>query len=283
MSGEDTWEVYAIQYAHRAERYRYETFITNAWTDPLHDTLQPISYYVWAIVNRERAFVVDTGFDTRELERRRRESGDRWQPRLLCSPAEGLAKIGVDAAKVRDVVVTHLHFDHAGTLDDFPSARFHLQELEMRYATGPHMAHSFFNGAYSVGHVTRMVEQVYQGRVRVPCRGRGARPPGSPCSPHRGAHPRDSSPVRGAHPARPGGARERRDPLLRQRRGGRAPIPSCTTWRRCSRGSGSCEGSRPLRTTSSPGHDPKVMERYPAASAAAGGGRRPGRRADCEP
>ena len=32
MSGEDTWEVYAIQYAHRAERYRYETFITNAWT-----------------------------------------------------------------------------------------------------------------------------------------------------------------------------------------------------------------------------------------------------------
>ena len=116
MSGDDTWEVYAIQYAHRPDRHRYETFITNAWTDPLHDTLQPISYYVWAIVNRERAFVVDTGFDASELERRRRESGDRWQPRLVCSPAEGLARIGVDAAKVRDVVVTHLHFDHAGTL-----------------------------------------------------------------------------------------------------------------------------------------------------------------------
>ena len=44
MSGDDTWEVYAIRYAHRADRHRYETFITNAWTDPLHDTLQPISY-----------------------------------------------------------------------------------------------------------------------------------------------------------------------------------------------------------------------------------------------
>ena len=165
MSESETYEVYAIRYAHRADRYRYETFITNAWTDPLHDTLQPISYYVWAIVGRERTFVVDTGFDARELESRRRESGDRWQPSLLCSPAEGLAQIGVDAATVRDVVVTHLHFDHAGTLEDFPSARFHLQEGEMQYATGPHMAHSFFNGAYSVGHVVRMVEHVYRGRV----------------------------------------------------------------------------------------------------------------------
>ena len=220
MSGDDTWEVYAIQYAHRADRHRYETFITNAWTDPLHDTLQPISYYVWAIVNRERAFVVDTGFGASELGRRRRESGDRWQPRLICSPAEGLARIGVDAAKVRDVVVTHLHFDHAGTLDEFPAARFHLQELEMRYATGPHMAHAFFNGAYSVGHVTRMVEHVYEGRVAFHS-GDAELAPGVTL--HLiGGHTLGIQSVRVRTRRGWGGARERREPLLRQRRGERA-------------------------------------------------------------
>ena len=269
MSGDDTWEVYAIQYAHRPDRYRYETFITNAWTDPLHDTLQPISYYVWAIVNRERAFVVDTGFDARELERRRRESGDRWQPRMLCSPAEGLAKIGVDAATVRDVVVTHLHFDHAGSLEDFPAARFHLQELEMRYATGPHMAHSFFNGAYSVGHVTRMVEHVYEGPGRLPRRGCGARARNHP-APHRGTHPRD--PVRpGPDPPWMGGARERREPLLRQRRGERAVSASSTTWRGCSPGSPSSVPSRPPWTTSSRDMIRRSWNATPRRSAAADG------------
>ena len=71
MPKEDVYEVYAIQYAYRADRKRYETFITNAWTDPLHDADQPISYYVWAIVNAERTIVVDTGFDADEAARRR--------------------------------------------------------------------------------------------------------------------------------------------------------------------------------------------------------------------
>lgn len=73
--------------------------------------------------------------------------------------------IGVDAARVADVVITHLHFDHAGTLDDFPQARFHLQEQEMQFATGPWMAHDFLGGAYSVDHVVAMVRNVYRGRV----------------------------------------------------------------------------------------------------------------------
>lgn len=165
MGTPDRYRVYAIQYAYREERKRYETFITNAWTDALHDTPQPISYYVWAIVNRERAVVVDTGFDAAEAARRREATGGQWRPQMRCTPAEGLARIGVDAAKVRDVVITHLHYDHAGCLGQFPAARFHLQELEMQFATGPCMAHAYFNGAYTVEHVVEMVRNVYQGRV----------------------------------------------------------------------------------------------------------------------
>ena len=61
--------------------------------------------------------------------------------------------------------MTHLHYDHAGTLYDFPEARFHLQELEMQYATGPHMAQRFFSGAYTVNHVVEVVRNVFEGRV----------------------------------------------------------------------------------------------------------------------
>ena len=137
MTQADTYEVYAVQYAHRAERKRYETVITNAWTDPLHDADQPISYYVWAILNAERTIIVDTGFDAKEAARRRSESGELWRPEFKCTPAEGLQMVGIDSATVADVIITHLHFDHAGSLDHFPKARFHLQEQAPRVRLFP--------------------------------------------------------------------------------------------------------------------------------------------------
>src|SRR5881394_2309955 len=96
------YEVYAIKYAHHARRAA-ENFIGG---DP-HDGPMPLDFFVWAVVGEDRAIVVDTGFDRKVAERRQRQ--------LLLSPAEGLQAIGVDAAKVEDVVVTHMHWDHAGS------------------------------------------------------------------------------------------------------------------------------------------------------------------------
>jgi glyoxylase-like metal-dependent hydrolase (beta-lactamase superfamily II) len=63
-------------------------------------------------------------------------------------------------------VVTHLHYDHIGNFELFPAATFHLQDLEMKYATGRHMAQPVFGGAYEVEDVVGMVRRVYAGRVR---------------------------------------------------------------------------------------------------------------------
>ena len=60
---------------------------------------------------------------------------------LLRTPAEGLAMVGVDPDRVSDVIITHIHYDHCGNLDFLPGATYHLQELEMSYATGRHMCH----------------------------------------------------------------------------------------------------------------------------------------------
>lgn len=46
------------------------------------------------------------------------------------TPAETLAKIGHRPEEVELVVLTHLHFDHAGNLAAFPNARFLVQRRE---------------------------------------------------------------------------------------------------------------------------------------------------------
>ena len=50
-------------------------------------------------------------------------------------------------------------------LGDYPKARFHLQEAEMVYATGPCMCHDAIKMPFTVDHVCQMVQHVYAGRV----------------------------------------------------------------------------------------------------------------------
>src|SRR3954465_4033093 len=118
----------------------------------------PLDYFVWLIRGAGREIVVDTGFSAAVAAKRGRDH-------LRC-PAGSLSLLGVDARAVKDVVVTHLHYDHVGNFDLFPAATLHLQELEMRYATGRYMCSECFRGAFDVEDVVGMVRRVYEGRVR---------------------------------------------------------------------------------------------------------------------
>jgi len=149
-----TYEVYAIKYATLAEKRRHENFIG---LDPHDDAPMPIDYFVWAIVGDGRTFVVDTGFDAVDAKLRGRT--------LLRTAAEGLKTLGIEAATASDVIVTHLHYDHIGGFEQFPAARYHLQEREMQFATGPHMCAPAMNHAFEAGHVAGMVHRVFEGRV----------------------------------------------------------------------------------------------------------------------
>lgn len=150
----DAWEVYAIRYAHHGDRRASENFIGG---DP-HDGPMPLDYYVWAIVGAERSFVVDTGFDEAMARRRKRQ--------LLRSPADGLKLIGLDPARVEDVIVTHMHYDHAGNHAMFPNAAYHVQDREMQYCTGRCMCHPAMRGAFEAEDVAAMVRKLFEGRVR---------------------------------------------------------------------------------------------------------------------
>jgi glyoxylase-like metal-dependent hydrolase (beta-lactamase superfamily II) len=148
------WEAFAIRYGSNPTRTRRESFLG---VDP-HDALpKPLDYFVWALRSDDRVVVVDTGFDHAEALRR-----GRVLDRL---PREGLAMLGIDAGTVEEVVITHLHHDHAGTLEDFPRARFHLQEAEMAYVTGRCMTWEVLRLPYTCEHVCQMVRGVFEGRV----------------------------------------------------------------------------------------------------------------------
>jgi len=147
------YEVYAIKYAQHARRAS-ENFIGG---DP-HDGPMPLDFFVWLIRGEGREIVVDTGFSAATAVRRQRDH-------LRC-PTEGLAFLKADAKSIKDVVITHLHYDHVGNFDLFPAATFHLQDLEMNYATGRHMAQPVFRGAFDVEDVVGMVRNTYAGRVK---------------------------------------------------------------------------------------------------------------------
>ena len=122
------WEVLALRYA-RHERRAQENFLLPV-PDP-HDAM-PMDYFVWVLRAPDgRTIVVDCGFDEATATRRGRT--------ILRPVQDCLRAVGADPAEVADVVVTHLHYDHAGNLDLFPNAVFHLQEREMAFATGKHM------------------------------------------------------------------------------------------------------------------------------------------------
>ncbi len=158
MSGaqREEYEVYAIKYAHHARRAA-ENFIGGVPHDA-HDGPMPLDYFVWLIRGAGLEIVVDTGFSAATAARRQRNH-------LRC-PTEGLRLLGCDARAVKDVVITHLHYDHVGNFDLFPAATFHLQDKEMQYATGRLMAQPVFSGAFDVEDVVGMVRNTYSGRVR---------------------------------------------------------------------------------------------------------------------
>jgi glyoxylase-like metal-dependent hydrolase (beta-lactamase superfamily II) len=109
------------------------------------------------IRNSARTILVDTGFDEAEAKKRNR--------RVLRAPAAALELIGISAGQIDQLVVTHLHYDHAGTLGAFPKAHFHLQAAEMQYATGPCMCHAALRVPFTAEHVCEMVRNVFSGRV----------------------------------------------------------------------------------------------------------------------
>ncbi|WP_298970524.1 N-acyl homoserine lactonase family protein [uncultured Roseobacter sp.] len=147
------WEVYAIKYADRNSRTRRESFIF----DDNHDAPHPMDYFMWVLRRGAEVILVDTGYDAAEATLRDRP--------IRQDPAASLAPLGLRPEDITTVIVTHLHYDHAGGLHLFPNARLHMQAAEMAYATGPCMCHDTLKMPFTAGHICEAVTRLYAGQV----------------------------------------------------------------------------------------------------------------------
>ena len=144
----------AIRYA-RHERTAAANF-TGTVDD--HDLPMPLDYFVWAI-HRDGVppMIVDTGFG---------EQAAAARGRVITRPLlEGLRDAGIDHLSVEDVILTHLHYDHAGSLSLFPNAKFHVQDAELAFATSRHVCDLPTRAPFDGEPVAQLVRKLYAGQV----------------------------------------------------------------------------------------------------------------------
>jgi glyoxylase-like metal-dependent hydrolase (beta-lactamase superfamily II) len=151
------YSVYAVRYATREARSGENFHGQGRGQDP-HDAPMPMDYFVWAVVSLEHTVVVDTGFSAEVAARRGREH-------LRC-PTEGLAALGVDAGSVRHAILTHLHYDHVGNLQNFPAATFVVQDEEMAFWNGRYAGRELFRELVEPDDVGYLVRANFEGRLR---------------------------------------------------------------------------------------------------------------------
>lgn len=145
----------AIRYA-RHERTAVNNF-SRAVDD--HDLPMPLDYFVWAIHRADGAppVIVDTGFG---------EAAAVARGRIITRPViEGLRDAGIDHLSVEDVILTHLHYDHAGSLGTFPNARFHVQDAELAFATSRQVCDRDVRAPFDGEPVAQLVRKLYNDHV----------------------------------------------------------------------------------------------------------------------
>ena len=89
------------------------------------------AFFLWVLKGADGPIIVDTGF-THRLARHRKFvlDGYRTRDELLEE------RRGVDAPRVSNVILTHLHWDHFDVEGIFPRAVFSVQREELEFWTG---------------------------------------------------------------------------------------------------------------------------------------------------
>jgi glyoxylase-like metal-dependent hydrolase (beta-lactamase superfamily II) len=117
-----------------------------------------IAMIYWLVRGEGHVILVDSGFY-------RPQFFQRWKVQDFQMPKEMLGRVGVRPEDVTDVVLTHMHWDHADGMDLFPNARIWLQKEEYSYYTGPAWQEKTTHGGIEPDDVLALVKLNVAGRV----------------------------------------------------------------------------------------------------------------------
>ena len=116
-----TYEVYAVRYA-TVQGFPVRGLIAGADSNRRAD----IAMSVWLLRGNGRTVLVDAGFYRDKFVR-------RWKPVDFSTPAAAVQRLGVKPEDVTDIIVSHIHWDHADGVDLFPNARIWIQKEEYQH------------------------------------------------------------------------------------------------------------------------------------------------------
>jgi glyoxylase-like metal-dependent hydrolase (beta-lactamase superfamily II) len=150
------YEVYAVRYGTLPD-FRVSSLVAGA--DPARRLDIPVMFWVVKAPGG-RVFLVDCGFhQQRQI--------DQWKVRDFVNPASAVAGAGVRPADVTDIIITHMHWDHAGSLDLFPGATVWVQRDEFAYYTGDAWQPGGTHGGIEPDDVVAVARANTEGRLRL--------------------------------------------------------------------------------------------------------------------
>jgi glyoxylase-like metal-dependent hydrolase (beta-lactamase superfamily II) len=122
--GKPVYEVFAIRYASIPD-FPVNALIAGA--DPSRKL--SIAMTVWLVRGNGRNILVDSGFYHPQFFK-------SFKVDDFMKPSDAVAQAGVKPEEITDLIITHMHWDHADGMDLFPNARIWLQKDEYTYYTG---------------------------------------------------------------------------------------------------------------------------------------------------
>ena len=123
MTQSASWNVYVMEFA-RSKNQPWVDLISGMYPDGVMDL--PFSF---VLARREnRVLLIDTGF---MQEDECRGFSRKFGIPTWISPLRLLAEMDIKSDDVTDIVVTHAHFDHMGSIAEFPNAHIFIQKSEL--------------------------------------------------------------------------------------------------------------------------------------------------------
>src|SRR5579863_7762936 len=147
------YEVYAIRYATIPD-FPIAELVAGA--DPARRL--DIAMMVWLVRGNGRNILVDSGFYHEHFFK-------DWNLKDFIKPSDALKPLGVKPEDVTDVIISHMHWDHADGMDLFPNARIWIQKDELQYYAGEAWQSKDTHGGIDSDDVLTLVKFNVEGRV----------------------------------------------------------------------------------------------------------------------